>query len=119
MSGGTLPNFIKFNNWAFDINPASANDEGNYSVAITITDGINSPVFYYNITVLPNEPPRFITPLQNQTFIVGFPNRYDFPPIYDKENVSVSVVSVKESSKPSLPSFLTLNGPTNLTFNLD
>jgi hypothetical protein len=58
-----LPSFITLAGTTLTIAPVAATPTGTTTIDVTLSDGINSPVFSFNVIVQANSPPSFATSL--------------------------------------------------------
>lgn len=109
-SGGTsLPAFVTLSGSTFTVTPTLTSQVSTVQIDVTLSDGINSPISSFTITVQANQPPAFASPLGAMTCDVGQACSYTLPAATDPEGSTVTLSAVQQG-QTSLPGFMTLAG---------
>ena len=75
---------------------------------MSVSDGVNSPDYPFDVIVQANSPPSFASALTDKTVVVGFTISYPLPTANDPEGVTL-VITATQTGCPTLPSFVTFS----------
>jgi hypothetical protein len=87
----THPPWATFNQTHITFNPPSTAAAGTFEVIIEISDGVNNPLFSFNLILGANTPAVFLTTPMGQSTRSGVAISYTLPGTYDAESDPVTI----------------------------